>query len=166
MGSDDWLSRAQPFWLVLWLTLAALAAAFYGAGPALLVASCGLLVLGLVLVWLSLGELANEEQLSLEEALEVAEPERNEQEKISLLRALKDLEQERRFGKITEAEFSTESSRLRERARYLLASLDEAAKGRLRHVEVRLKHKMKAHDKSATTKAPKARVPEQQGQPL
>lgn len=143
MNPEEWLLKARPFWPLLLIFCVVLGGSLYGVAIGLLIGSGGLLVLGLVLAWMSLGELTNEEPLSLDEALELAAPERREQEKASVLRALKDLEQEHRFGKITDAEFATESARMRQQAKRLLATLDESAKARKARVEARLKRLMK-----------------------
>jgi hypothetical protein len=145
MTSEEWLQKARPYWPLLMFFLVVLGGALYGVALALLVGSACLLILGLFLAWLSLGELTNEEPLSLDEALELAAPERREQEKASILRALKDLEQEHRFGKITDAEFAMESTRMRQQAKRLLATLDESAKARRIRVEARLKRILKNH---------------------
>jgi len=139
MDPEQWMAKLRPFWPVLLIVCVIFGGALYGVGPAILILAAGLLVLGLVLIWLSLGELTSEEPLTLEEALELGAPDHREQEKASMLRALKDLEQERRFGKITEEEFSAESTRLRHQARRLLASLDESVKARRLRVESRVK---------------------------
>jgi biopolymer transport protein ExbB/TolQ len=120
------------------LFLLVLSGTLYGVGPALLVLAATLLVLAMIMLWLSLGELTNEEALSLEEALELAAPEHREQEKISILRGLRDLEQEHRFGKISDAEFESESGRMRSQAKQLLSSFDESVKGRRERVEERI----------------------------
>ena len=139
MDPDRWMSKFGPFWPVIFACCVVLGGALYGVAPAILILAAGLLVLALVLIWMSIGELTSEEPLTLEEALELGAPDHREQEKASVLRALKDLEQERRFGKITEAEFSVESTRLRHHAKRLLASLDESAKSRRDKVESRLR---------------------------
>lgn len=143
MNAEEWWLRARPFWPLLLVFCIVVGGTFYGAGPAILTAAGGLLVLGLVLAWMSLGELTSEEPLSLEEALELAAPDPQEQEKASVLRALKDLEQEHRFAKITDAEFNQESARLRQQAKRLLATLDESAKTRRSHVEAKFKRLVK-----------------------
>ena len=143
MNPEEWLLKVRPFWPLLLIFCIVLSGTVYGVGPAILVASAGLLILALVLSWLSLGELTSEEPLTLEEALELAAPDHREQEKARVLRALKDLEQEHRFGKITDAEFNQESSRLRHQAKRLLATLDESAKARKVKVEAQLKRLIK-----------------------
>lgn len=143
MNLDEWLQKVRPFWPLVMLFCVVLGGALYGVALALIVASACLLILGLVLAWMSIGELTNEEPLSLDEALELAAPERREQEKASILRALKDLEQEHRFGKITVQEFTVESARMRQQAKRLLATLDESGKARRARVEARLKRLLK-----------------------
>lgn len=139
MDPEQWMAKLKPFWPVFLAFFVVFGGTLYGVAPAILILAGGLLVLALVLVWMSLGELTSEEPLTLEEALELGAPDHREQEKASVLRALKDLEQERRFGKITEDEFATESARLRQHAKRLLASLDESAKARRNRVESRLR---------------------------
>jgi hypothetical protein len=116
-------------------------------------------VLAFFLFWHSLGELTNEEPLSLEEALELAAPERREQEKISVLRGLKDLEQEHRFGKISDAEFAAESERLRSQAKRLLSSLDESIKSRRDNVETRITRFLKKNTSEGKRKPSGAEKP-------
>ena len=138
MNMDEWLNKGRPYWPLALLASVVFAGALYGVASALLALSASLLLVGVVLAWMSLGELTNEEPLSLDEALELAAPERREQEKKSILRALKDLEQEHRFGKITDAEFAAESERMRHQAKQLLASFDDSVKSRRLRVEKRL----------------------------
>ena len=139
MNIDEWLNKGRPYWPLILLFCVVLTGSLRGVAPALLVLSASLLVLGVVLAWMSLGELTNEEPLSLDEALELAAPERREQEKLSILRALKDLEQEHRLGKITDVEFAAESGRMRQNAKRLLASFDDSVKVRRARVEERIK---------------------------
>lgn len=138
MNRRFWTTRVLPWWPWIGLLLVGLTGALQGVAPAILVFAACLLVVALGLLWRSLGELTNEEPLSLQEALDLAAPEYREQEKRSVLRALKDLEQEHRFGKITDAEFAQESARMRQHAKLLLTSLDESMKTRRERVESRI----------------------------
>lgn len=149
---ETWLKQASGYWPIGILFCFALAGSVYGVAPAILVLAASLLVVALVLAWMSLGELANEEPLTLEEALELAAPERREQEKLSILRGLKDLEQEHRFGKISDAEFAAESERMRQQAKRLLSSLDDSVKARRTSVEDRIRRFLK--DKPAPKRQP------------
>jgi hypothetical protein len=69
--------------------------------------------------------LTGESQLSLEEALGFAAPSAEEEQKRSVLRALKDLEFERGVGKISEEDYTELSERYRAEAKRLMRSLDE-----------------------------------------
>ena len=152
MNLDAWCKKAQPYWPVAALFAVLSTGVLYGVAPAILVFAASLLILGLVLAWVSLGELTNEEPLTLEEALELAAPERRELEKRSILRALKDLEQEHRFGKISAAEFAAESERMRQQAKRLLASLDESVRTRHSLVEGRIKQRLRGQQQPQTVK--------------
>mgnify|MGYP001769710814 CR=1 FL=1 len=156
MNIEAWLKSVAGYWPLAALFLIVLTGTLYGFAPSLLVLAACLLVLALFLFWHSLGELANEEPLALEEALELAAPERREQEKISLLRGLKDLEQEHRFGKISDAEFAAESARLRQQAKRLLSSFDESIKSRRQKVEQRLKRFLKTSNTAEAQQKPAA----------
>ncbi len=136
--NQRWLEQSSGYWPLAIVVLLVLSGTFFGFAPALLVLAGVFLVLALLLLWFSLGELTNEDPLTLEEALELAAPERREQEKLSILRGLKDLDQEHRFGKISDAEFAAESERLRHQARRVLSSLDDSVKTRRTSVEGRI----------------------------
>jgi hypothetical protein len=161
MDTQSWLRKGAPYWPLAVALAIVLSGTLYGTAPALLVLTASLLVMALVLGWLSLGELTNEEPLTLNEALELAAPEQREQEKASVLRGLKDLEQEHRFGKITDAEFAAESARMRLHAKHLLSSFDRANQERQARVESRIQRFLKA--KMQPAKAPKKAAPSKSG---
>lgn len=154
MNVEAWLKNAVGYWPLCALLLIVVTGTLYGFAPSLLVIAACLLVLAFFLFWQSLGELTNEEPLSLEEALELAAPERREQEKVSVLRGLKDLEQEHRFGKISDVEFAAESERLRHQAKRLLSSFDESIKSRRTQVENRIKRFLKERGAKASRQKP------------
>jgi hypothetical protein len=158
MNIEAWLKSVAGYWPLAALFLIVLTGTLYGFAPSLLVLAACLLVLALFLFWHSLGELANEDPLTLEEALELAAPEMREQEKMSLLRGLKDLEQEHRFGKISDAEFAAESARLRQQAKRLLSSFDESIKSRRQKVEQRLKRFLRASKATEPKQEPAAKT--------
>jgi hypothetical protein len=92
------------------------------------------------LLWTSLLSLSGETELSLEEAVALAAPRVEEEQKRVVLRALKDLEYERRMGKIAEGDYLVLSARYREEAKALLVKVDrdldrarEAAESRVAH---------------------------------
>ena len=102
-----------------------LAAGFYGFGPALIALAAGALLLGITLLWGSVQSLTGETPLSLEEALTLGAPSAEEEQKRSVLRALKDLEYERSVGKITPEDYQELSTRYRAEAIRLMQNLDQ-----------------------------------------
>jgi hypothetical protein len=104
---------------------AAVAGVLFGIEIAILVVASGALVGVIALVWASVQSLTGESPLSLEEALGFAAPSAEEEQKRSVLRALKDLEFERGVGKISEEDYAELSERYRAEAKRLMRSLDE-----------------------------------------
>lgn len=97
---------------------------FYGRG-AFFLGLAGVALLGAIwLFWRSMHGLTEESPLTLEEALGLGAPSREEERKQSVLRILKDLEYERAVGKIAESDFRELSEKYRAEARALLSSLD------------------------------------------
>jgi hypothetical protein len=103
-----------------------LAWGFYGFGPALIALAAGALLNGITLLWGSVQSLTGETALTLEEALTLGAPSAEEEQKRSLLRALKDLEYERSVGKITPEDYQELSSRYRAEAIRLMQDLDQS----------------------------------------
>ncbi len=101
------------------------AGGLFGFPVALLVLSGCLLLLVISLLWVSLESLELDEPLTLDEALILAQPSREEERKAAVLRALKDLEHERSLGKISEEDYLQLTARHRSEARALISSLDE-----------------------------------------
>lgn len=95
-----------------------------GLSVALLVLAFGALVLVIVLLWSSLQRLTGETELTLEEALSVAAPSAEEEQKRAVLRALKDLEFEKSVGKISDEDYRTLSENYRRQAKDLMRALD------------------------------------------
>lgn len=95
-----------------------------GLGMGLLVLAGGLLLLAVALIWSSVQSLTGEAPLTLDEALSLAAPRAEEEQKRAVLRALKDLEYERSVGKISEEDYVELSARYREQAKLLLRTLD------------------------------------------
>jgi hypothetical protein len=96
-----------------------------GLGVGLLVLAGAVLLLSIGLVWSSVLSLTGEAPLSLDEALGMAAPRAEEEQKRAVLRALKDLDYERSVGKISDEDYAELSARYRQQARELLRSLDE-----------------------------------------
>jgi hypothetical protein len=97
-----------------------------GLPTALLVLAAGALILVIALVWASVQSLTGQAPLTLEDAMSLAAPRAEEEQKRAVLRALKDLEYERSVGKITEEDYTELSARYRRQAKELLRSLDES----------------------------------------
>jgi hypothetical protein len=95
-----------------------------GLSVALLDVAFGALVLVIFLFWSSLQRLTGETDLSLEEALSMAAPSAEEEQKRSVLRALKDLEFEKSVGKISDEDYRMLSEGYRRQAKELMRALD------------------------------------------
>jgi hypothetical protein len=167
------LSRRPGF---RWALIAALVGAVAltisvrGLGVGLLVLAAMALVGSILLVWGSIQTLAGETQLGLEEALSLAAPRAEEEQKRAVLRALKDLEYERSVGKINEEDYRELSARYREQAKQLLRELDlELAPNRarvLRQVEKRLAKEGLPVTEPADYRRPVAPEPEAEPEPV
>lgn len=89
----------------------------------LLLAFC-LLLLAVGLLWASVTTVGQAEEVSIEEALDLAAPTRDEERKIAVLRGIKDLEYERGLGKVSEQDYQQLMRRYRQEAKGLLQRLD------------------------------------------
>lgn len=117
------LSKVVP---VLWL-LAAVAAGFvWGVQVVLLVLAAGAITLVIAMMWSSVQALTGGSPLGFEEALGMGAPSKVEEEKRSVLRALKDLEYERGVGKISPEDYAELLAKYRAEAKRLIQSVDDA----------------------------------------
>ena len=112
------------------LPLASLASAgavgaVYGLGTAILVLAGGVLLGVIAILWASVRTLAGDTPITLEEAMALGAPSAAEEQKRSVLQALKDLEYERSMGKITDADYEDLLGRYRAEAKRLLRAVDE-----------------------------------------
>ncbi len=116
------------------VVLVILAGVFIDASTAILVAAAGALISVIAVFWASLRTLLGETPLSGADAYVFgAPPKVEEEQKRSVLRALKDIEFERNVGKISEDDYKELVAKYRAEAKRLLQSLDEkAAPGRER----------------------------------
>jgi hypothetical protein len=89
----------------------------------LLLAFC-LLLLAISLLWSSVTTVGQTEGVSLEEALDIAAPARDEERKLAVLRGIKDLDYERGLGKVSEQDYQQLVQRYRREAKRLLERLD------------------------------------------
>ncbi|HMA94614.1 MAG TPA: hypothetical protein VKP30_18110, partial [Polyangiaceae bacterium] len=83
-----------------------------------------LLLLSIGLAWASVTTASDSEEMTLEEALDLAAPARDEERKLAVLRGIKDLEYERSLGKISEQDYQDLIRRYRGDAKQLLQKLD------------------------------------------
>ena len=93
--------------------------------PTVFLALAGLfLLLSLGLLWWSFAAPQIEAPLDLDEALAVARPTVAEEQKLAILRSLKDLEYERTVGKISEADYRVVAAEFSAQAKEAIASAD------------------------------------------
>lgn len=91
----------------------------------LVIAGASLLAV-ITLFWFSVRNLSGDTPLTIDEALGMGAPTAAEEQKRSVLRALKDLEFERSVGKISEEDYREFSQRYRAEAKRLIAAVDES----------------------------------------
>ncbi len=130
------LHELSPLWLIPIAVIAGVTArSVYGNGALLLVfASCALLG-AIMMFWRSLQSLTGDAPLTLEEAIGLGAPSVEEERKVAVLRALKDLEYERAVGKIDEDDFQRLSKKYRAQALQLLQVVDSELAEARRHAE-------------------------------
>lgn len=86
-------------------------------------------LLGVIaLLWASVQSLTGQSPLTLDEALTLAAPSAEEEQKRAVLRALKDIEYELSVGKISPEDHAEFSARYRAEAKRLMQRLDEGEK--------------------------------------
>lgn len=128
--SERRLGRTLATAIPILTVLAALGAGFTaGIGPAVLVVGGGGLLGTIAFFWASLRTLAGDAPLPADmESIAVRRSPTSdlEERKIRVLRALKDLENERKFGKIDEADYQDISAKYREEAKEIMRQQDLA----------------------------------------
>lgn len=99
----------------------------WGSGPAVLVLAAGALLGAVVLLWSSLRSLVGDAPIDpgFDEAVVRARVSEANERKRMVLRALKDLENERDIGKIDEADYATLAAEYRARAKAILREMDD-----------------------------------------
>lgn len=135
--------------ILVWLTTT------YGLPTALMMMAGVLLLTVIGILWQSLQSLGGESSLTLEEAMTLAAPPAEEEQKRAVLRSLKDLEYERSVGKVGEADYAELSARYRDEARRWLQDLDtryDPARQRAeRDLEARLRAARGASEEAASS---------------
>lgn len=136
-------------WVLLAVTTGLIAAQFYGRGAFFLVTAGCVLLAAVFILWNSIQALTGDAPLTLEEALTLTAPSTEEERKVAVLRALKDLEYERSVGKLSEEDYLDLTRKYRQEAKQLLQTLDETmAPGRERAMAL-LAARLKDHDAHA-----------------
>jgi hypothetical protein len=97
----------------------------FGLSYGLLVGAATLLVIAILSIWNSLELLSGDASEATEEALVLAAPRAEDEQKAALLRALKDLDFERSMGKISEEDYEDLKQRYRTKAKHVLQELDK-----------------------------------------
>jgi hypothetical protein len=152
--SSRWVGRLTLGAAVLATASLALVGARYGLPMVFLIVAGGLLVGVIGLLWLSILSLGGETAMTVEEALSLAAPPMEEEQKRAVLRALKDLEYERGMGKIAEADYAELSQRYRGEAKALLVELDQSLTPARRTVEKLIDRRLRADRKAAAERSP------------
>jgi len=110
---------------VAWLVAAVVAGFVWGVQMVLLVLAAGAMTLVITMMWSSVQALTGGAPLGFEEALGMGAPSKVEEEKRSVLRALKDLEYERGVGKISPEDYAELLAKYRAEAKRLIQSVDD-----------------------------------------
>ncbi|HTQ03362.1 MAG TPA: hypothetical protein VMI54_05880 [Polyangiaceae bacterium] len=113
-----------------------------GVEISLLVIAAGALAGVIALLWASVQALTGESPITLEEAMTLGAPSAEEEQKRSVLRALKDLEFERSVGKISEEDYAELSARYRTEAKRLMQLLDAGAEADRERAEKALRERL------------------------
>ena len=126
-----WQSYRGAGALAVVLLATGAAAAWHGAGLALLVLAGAGLLTAIGALWVSVRAIFGEVPMDVEDAYALAAPGGADDQKRALLRALEDLEYERRVGKISEQDFGELGARYRAEAKRLLG-VEGSASGEVR----------------------------------
>jgi hypothetical protein len=130
-----WQDHRGSLAVVVVLLATAAAAAWHGAGLALLVLAGAGLLTAIGALWVSVRAIFGEVPMDVEDAYALAAPAGADDQKRALLRALEDLEYERRVGKISEQDFGELGTRYRAEAKRLLGVEGGASRELRREVE-------------------------------
>jgi hypothetical protein len=107
----------------------------------------------ILLLWSSVQSLAGQSPLTLDEALTLAAPSAEEEQKRAALRALKDIEYERSVGKISPEDYAEFSARYRTEAMRLMQLLDEGEKPAVAQIDALVEKRLAERERRAAEKA-------------
>jgi hypothetical protein len=140
--SPERLALLRKLVPAVWLAGGIAAGVVWGIEVAFLVVAAGVLVLVITLMWSSVQSLTGGTSLGFEEALGMGAPSKVEEEKRSVLRALKDLEYERSVGKISPEDYAELVAKYRADAKRLMQSVDEKLGPARQQVERQLSQRL------------------------
>lgn len=140
--SPRFISQAVLGVLALSAAGAGTAGYFWGLPALLLVFAGGALSLVIVLMWASLQQMEESDEMEFEQALSYAAPSVEEEQKRALLRTLKDLEYELSVGKISREDYDQIYAEVAEKAKRMIALTDEAMKARIVAAEARVSSRL------------------------
>jgi hypothetical protein len=127
---------------LVWIAAAIAVDVVWGIQMMLLVLAAGAVTLVITLLWGSVQSLTGGTPLGFEEALGMGAPSKVEEEKRSVLRALKDLEYERSVGKISPQDYAQLLAQYRAEAKRLIQSVDESLGSAREEVEKSLEQRL------------------------
>lgn len=114
-------------------------------------------LLGVIaLLWASVQSLTGQSPLTLDEALTLAAPSAEEEQKRAVLRALKDIEYELSVGKITPEDHAEFSARYRAEAMRLMQRLDEGEKPAAEQIHALVEQRLAERQRDAEKKKAKS----------
>jgi len=152
------LSRMLRWLLPLCAALASVVVGMLmGIELGILVLAGAVLVGVIFILWNSVQNLTGEAELSLEEALSLAAPTAEEEEKRAVLRTLKDLEYEKSVGKISDEDYAELVAKYTARAKELIQAVDADLDDARSQVE-RLLSKRMGEEAAAATEPKRRKV--------
>jgi hypothetical protein len=153
------LSALRAFLPLAGLVVVIVTGVIVGVEVMLLVLAFFALLGVIALLWASVQSLTGQSPLTLDEALTLAAPSAEEEQKRAVLRALKDIEYELSVGKISPEDHAEFSARYRAEAMRLMQRLDEGEKPAAEQihalVEQRLAERELAAEKAEAKRAAK-----------
>lgn len=116
--------RLRLLFALLLVAVSAFVLVEFGFAAWLLLMAFTLMLCAIGFLWSSVTTVGQAEDITLDEALDLAAPARDEERKLSVLRGIKDLEYERGLGKVSELDYEQLTQRYRTEAKGLLERLD------------------------------------------
>ena len=140
--SPEHLALLRKVVPLVWIAAAIVVDVVWGIQMMLLVLAAGAVTLVITLLWGSVQSLTGGTPLGFEEALGMGAPSKVEEEKRSVLRALKDLEYERSVGKISPQDYAQLLAQYHAEAKRLIQSVDESLGSAREEVEKSLEQRL------------------------